>query len=289
MIHLGRTPAEKTAIVRDYCQGRDITRVVVLSPEKFDIAPGVDARHVDWPEIIMYRTFYPLLQEIDARTLVVVNECLRTQNRHDLTYNCIRHYLNQAGHALVFQWLPIIDSIEDFMILFDFDTSSRWKRERFDEGLLAECGLSVTLRTPMLAPVTVPVDDKTRALYQHQKTKLFAELGNKDPHTIPRNLYLISGKAKLPHIQPFAWHVGRNTRFKLDQIQTYKEPTYPHAPYTVFEFPHNFIDFSDFLALAQMERAEALVADLAVDRWYFERYTNWTQRVDDAYASLSAR
>lgn len=290
MIHLGLLPVEKTGIIRDYCGTHEITKTVVLSPEKFSIDPGVAAAEViDWPEIIMYRTFYRLLQEIDARTLVVVNECLRTQNRHDLTYNCIRHFLNQAGHVLVFQWLPLIDSIEDFMILFDFDTGSRWKRERFDEGLLGECQMAVTPQRPQLEAVLVTADAKTRAIYRQQKQRLFADLGNRDPHTLPRNLYLISGKAKLSHVQPFTWHVGRNTRLKLDQFQTYKEPAYPHSPYTVFELPHNFIDFADFLALAGQTAAPVLVADLPVDQWYFERYSQWTQRIEDAYANLSAR
>lgn len=81
-------------------------------------------------------------------------------------------------------------------------------------------------------------------------------------------------------------NIGRNNRFKVDTLQTYKEDTYAHT-YTVFEFPHNFIDFADFLALSGQTELDVLVADLKVDQWYFQRYAQWTERLNEAYASLS--
>lgn len=287
MIYLGYAPTEKRAIIADYCKRHGITHVILLSPSKFLFdAPVTEA--IDWPEIIMYRTFYRLLQEIGPRSLVVVNECLRTQNRYDLTYNCIRHFLNQAGHQLVFSWLPIIDAIDDFMVLFDFDTRSRWKRERFDSELLSECTIQISRRAPRFMSVSCVTDASLQAAYQREKSKLIDGIGTKDPHTIPRNLYLMSGKARMQAVDAFGgWHIGRNNRFKMSRWQTYKEDSYPNAPYAVFEFPHNFIDFADFLALSQQTCFSALVADLPVDRWYFARYQQWAKRIEDGYASLS--
>ena len=62
----------------------------------------VPIRQIEYNEVIMYRTFYPLLEEIGPDHLLVVNEFMRTRNRNDLTYNCLRHYLNQCGHTMVF-------------------------------------------------------------------------------------------------------------------------------------------------------------------------------------------
>lgn len=287
MIYLGGTPAQKQAAIADYCQRQGITHVVMLSPAKFAFAAPV-TETVDWPEIIMYRTFYRLLQSIGPESLVIVNECLRTQNRYDLTYNCIRHFLHQAGHQLIFQWLPLIDTLEDFMILFDFDTRSQWKRERFNEELLSECTLHVAPRIPEFRAIPCATDARLRIAYQREKTRLFDGIGHKDPHTIPRNLYLMSGKARMQAVDAFGgWHIGRNNRFKMDRWQTYKENAYPYSPYTVFEFPHNFVDFADFMALSQQTDCAALVADLPVDRWYFTRYQQWRGRIADGYASLS--
>lgn len=290
MIYLGLTPEEKAARICAYCAEHGIGKVYLLTPRKFAIDCGVaGAEIIEWAEIIEYKFFYRLLQEIDASALVVVNECLRLQNRYDLTYNCIRHFLNQARHQLVFQWLPFIEDMQDFMILFDFDTRSRWKRERFSPDLLAECGMAVEPRPVAFAPLPVEADATLRDAYQREKDKLFAGLGGKDPHTIPRNLYLMSGKARMQRVEMGPWYVGRNTRLKLDRLRTYKEDAYPDAPYTVFEFPHNFIDFADVSALSGQTRFEALVADLPVDRWYFERYTQWSHRLEQGYADLLGR
>jgi hypothetical protein len=290
MIHLGLTPDEKTGRIRAYCREHRIAKVFVLSPKKLFFDCGIEgAETIEWADIIEYRYFYRLLQEIDASTLVVVNECLRTQNRYDLTYNCIRHFLNQARHQLIFQWLPFIEDLQDFMILFDFDTRSRWKREKFDPDLLDHCTITMEPRRITFRPIGVPTSAELKTAYQKEKTKLIDGLGLKDPHTIPRNLYLMSGNARLRYVVPDRWYIGRNTRFKIERMQTYKEEVYPNAPYTVFELPHNFIDFADISALSRQTAFDVLVADLKVDHWYFDRYTQWTKRIDDGYASLSLR
>lgn len=286
MIYLGHTPDTKRATIDAYRRAHGITRTVMLSPAKFDFQLG-ESESVDWPEIIMYRTFYRLLQEIDASTLVIVNECLRTQNRNDLTYNCIRHFINQAGHVLVFQWFPLIDAIDDFMILFDFATRSRWRRERFDPDLLRETDIRIEPRPMRLDAHEIAADTKTHAAYQAERAKLFAGIDGKDPHTIPRRLHLIGGSTRMQATDPWRWVVGRNNRFKIDRLQTYKEDSYPNAPYDLIDFPHNFIDLADVLALSEQQHLTALVTDLKVDRWYFERFSAWTRRIEDAYADLS--
>lgn len=288
MIYIGLPKADKAGVIRKYCDDHRIEHVVLLSPAKF--AFHVEAERfkaVDWPEIIMYRTFYPLLQEIGKDTLVVVNECLRTQNRHDLTYNCIRHYLNQAGHVLVFQWLPCIDDMQDFMVLFDFASGSKWKRERYDPDLIAENARVIAIdRTPSFRRIDAPTDAATRAAYESARSKLFADLGGKDPHTIPRNLYLLGGKARASVLPADASCLARNARLKIERMAQYKEDAYPAPPYAVLEFPHNFIDFADVSCLSEQTAFDVTVADLKVDQWYFERYAQWAQRIKNGYADL---
>lgn len=284
MIYLGLTPAAKVATILAYQAEHALPKRVQFSPEKFRLP--LDGESVDWPEIIMYRTFYRLLQEVDANTLLVVNECLRVRNRHDLTYNCLRHILHQGAHVLVFQWLPLLEEIEDFMILFDFATDSRWKREHFDRDLLTETEIYVTERLPRLAPLTIEADAQTHALYAREKARLFADLGLRDPHTIPRNLHLIGGRLRSAHTDLWTWYLARNNRLKLDRVQTYKDPAYPYAPYTLLDFPHNFGDLSDALALSGQTDLPALVTDLPVDQWYLKRYDTWTRRIADGYANL---
>ena len=287
MIFIGMDDTAKAARVRAYCEGNAIRKVVVFSPKKFRPAwpMDVDHEHVEWAEIIEYKFYYRLLQEIGKETLLVINECLRTQNRYELTYNCLRLFLQQTPHALIFQCLPIIDTFDDFAVLFDFETRSRWKRQRLDSALLREAQIKVS--EPGLSFVALPVetDERTRAAYAKEKRKLIDGIGLKDPHTIPRNLYLISGKVKLPHMNAGKQYVGRNNRFGLDNLRTYRGGPFP-GQHVVFELCHNFIDFADFLTLSRQQFVDVMVADLKVDHWYFDRYAQWATRIHEACSVL---
>lgn len=289
MIHLGTPKTQKDNIVLDYCAQHDIKKVVIITPPKMSFDCSFEnKKYVTYSDVIMYAVYYPLLDEIDDKTLLVINECLRTQNRNDLTYNCMRHYLNQTPHQIIFQYLPIIEDKEDFMILFDFDTQSKWKRERFDIDLISECSLHTEEVNIQLNPIYVPTSPQTQAKYDSEKKLLFEKKGIKDPHTIPRNLYLIGGKDKLLRVDNEKAYIGRNNRFKIDKMQTYKEDEYIQTPYTVFELPHNYIDFVDFLSLSGQTEMEVLLADLKVDIFYWERYKTWLNNLFETYKLLHA-
>lgn len=297
MIYIGYEDPAKQEIIDAYRSDNDIRRVVVISGDASPLPiPGTD--QVKYSDVIMYVTFYRLLQEIDRQTLVVINESLRTQNRYDLSYNCIRNYLNQTNHQLIFQWLPQIDEQEDFMILFDFATQSRWKRRKYDIDLILDnAAVFVQPRTPSFGRVAVPTTEATRKAYAKDKAKRFATLGNKDPHTIPRNLYLIGGKDKAAYIdsqaQPSLFggrqgqaYVARNQRLKRNNIITYGNVSREEAPYIALELPHRFIEFSDFLWTTGQRHTDVLVADLKVDEWYFQRYTEWSERIHETCTGL---
>lgn len=294
MIYLGRGAAEKAPLIKEHIAKHDIKRVFILGHpfHRIDID---GAEFIEYNELIEYRTFYRLLQEIDQRTLVVLNECLRNQNRYDLTFNCIRHFLRQTSHHLIFQYLPIIEQPSDFMTLFDWDTQSRWKPVQLADAPLHEATVDCRRIDLELRPVAITTDDRTKTAYQVEKRRLIDNIGLRDPHTIPRNLYLLSGKAKLAWAQSAngslfdesRWFVGRNDRFKLPTMQTYRAGTYDHTPYTVFELPHNFLEFIDFLALSGQTAMDVLVADLKVDAWYWQRYQEWRNRLAEIYAQIS--
>lgn len=285
MIRIGYDATAKDALVSAYCREHGICKVFVLSPARF--APPVSIPHemIDWPNIIEYQWYYRLLREVDRGTLVVVNECLRTQNRTDLAYNCIRLFLQQTGHRIIFQRLPVIDTAEDFMVLFDFDTRSRWKGSPYRPELFGETDIRSRGVAPDFVAIPVETDRKTRDAYAREKRRLIDGIGLKDPHTIPRNLLLMAGKAKLVAVDPTRRYVGRNNRFKLPNFETYREAA-GRGDRIAFESCHNFIDMSDFLAISRQVRVEMLVSDLKVDQWYFERYAQWAERIRDVLSVL---
>lgn len=286
MIRLGLDDDAKRAAIAKYVADHAIRHVVIVSPARFRLDYTASSHeHVEWAEVILYKFYYRLLQEIDKSTLLVINECLRSQNRNDLTYNCIRNYLQQTPHQIVFQYLPILDATEDLGILVDFDTRSRWKREPVRTEMLADLDLVVRDVTPAFEPIAVAVDDKTRATYARDKRALLDGIGLRDPHTIPRTLHLLAGKAKADRIDPLARYAGRNNRFALPNLQTYGDVESGGAR-TLFEFCHNVGDMAAMLAITRQTRVPALVSDLKVDGWYLQRYVEWSSRIRAAYALL---
>ena len=297
MIGIGYTEAEKRETIARYQAEHGICQTIVISADDFQLEiPGAET--VPYSQVIMYVTFYRLLQTITPDTLLVLNECLRTQNRYDLSYNCIRNYLNMTEHQLIFQQLPQIDTREDFMILFDWDTRSRWKRQHFDANLIAdEARVDVRPLLLRFEAVPVPTSKATQKKYARERDRLFAELkaSHRDPHVIPRNLYLLGGKDKRAYIDSQALplfgeterYVARNKRLGRENVVTYSDVT-PGAEYTIVELPHRFIDFCDFIQRTGQTTHRVLVADLKVDQWYFQRYQEWAKRIHDTYTSLSA-
>jgi hypothetical protein len=301
VIYLGLTGAEKADAIRAYVAEHRPGKVYVISPRRFQIpgwteemtepeteCDGTRRLFIDWPSVIKYRYYYRLLQEINGDTLVVINEGLRTQNRHDLAYNCIRNYLNQTQHVLVFNTLPIIDQPDDVMVLIDWTTRSRWRREPFSPAMLSEVRVRVRALVPSFEAIHVQVDAKTRTIYAAEKDRLLAEVradGDKDPHVLPRNLALVSGRAKLAARSSDRRYLGRNDRFKVPGLETYREVA-TEGQRTLFELPHNVIDYADALAITRAPHAPVLVADLPADRWYFERAQGWARRARDAATAL---
>lgn len=293
MIYLGPfRDNEKRELIAGYVSAHGLRHVKVISADQWTLpVPGSD--QVPYSQVIMYRTFYRLLQEITDDTLLVLHECLRTQNRYDLAYNCIRNYLTRTTHQIIFSRLPQIDTAEDFMILFDWDTRSRWKRNAFDPDLVRRESQVIVRPLPVsFTRIDVPTRTRTRERYAAERERLFRELGARDPHTIPRNLHLLGGPDKQAWIDSQALplltdgrkkYVGRNSR--LRGVIPYKDAR-PGSTYTCVELPHRFIDFADFLCRTGQVEVPVLVADLKVDHWYFDRYTAWARRLHDTYAAL---
>ena len=298
MICIGCLDSEKEETIAAYRDKHDIEHMVIISADECSLSAS-DADMVRYSDVIMYVTFYRLLREITPKTLIVLNECLRTQNRYDLSYNCIRNFLNLTSHQLVFSCLPLIDSSDDFMILFDFDTRSRWKRRPFDAKLIA--GESeVRVVRPLAVHferIDVPTSGKTRERYDCDRERLFREIGGtRDPHIIPRNLCLVGGPDKLAYIDAnslplfgeVGFYVARNKRLSRKCVVSYTDTRRQDVQYTVVEFPHRRIDFCDFVRRTGQVESPVLVADLKVDHWYYSQYTDWSKRLSECYASLSA-
>lgn len=285
MIFLGQNDTGKNDIILKFCKENNIRKVFILSPNQYYFECSFENHEfIEYADIIQYVFYYRLLQEIDSGVLVVVNECLQKKNRNDLTYNCIRNFLNQTDNHIVFNYLPIIESSNDFFILFDFDTRSQWKRET-DFSLLNNSNINQKQIRVRFKAINIHTENQLKSKYARKKEALINNIGLKDPHTIPRNLYLLSGEAKVKVLDSNKLYLGRNNRFGLENIETYSDCTYK-SRYIIFEFCHNHINFCNFLAMSKQTDFDVLITDLKTDQWYFERYLAWANDLEATYAKI---
>ncbi len=286
MIFIGLERSEKQKKLSEYLQNNNIRKVFIISTEKKEYDTGnVEKERLDWSDVIMYKYFYRLLEEIDPKCLIVIDEMMRTQNRSELTYNCAHHYLNQTPHRLIFEYFPFIEQKDDFLILLDFQDKPKYRGKGFEWGMLKEQDIRVKKAEMKFEILPVPISAEEKAEYFQKKETLFAELGSKNPDTIPRNLHVFVGKYKKRNLYSGKIYVARNSRFNMLNVITYKNQSTVSA--IIIDFPHRRIDFNDYLKRVTPPMVSFLHTGLPVDNYYAESFRKWLERLEEFYDQAS--
>lgn len=286
MIRIGLSEEQKRKEIYKYVKENGIKKVIVFSPEKILMdLPELDIpiRQIGHNEIIMYRTFYPLLEEIGKNHLLVANELMRDRNRSCLTYNCYAKYTNQTEHRMAFSYFPIISEKKDIMILIDFINSQRHKGIGISEIDLCEYDIQCVRKNLRLSVEDVPLPSSASEKYEEEKERLFNSLGNRDPNTIPRNLHVWTGRFKKPFLSDAEHYVARNKRFKRRNVTAYKDVQKKNR-YTVIDMPCRRLEFNDFLRVSGMEDIKYLSTGFGVDNVYIGELESWIEEVKEIYA-----
>ena len=321
MIYLGLRNTEKQKIIIDYIRQNDIRHVVIFSGEiggqigkksvrapsrafhldieeigrntELEVIPyqyGADApnsvsdrtiEQFGWAESIMYRVFYNLLGRIDNSYLIIYNEFMRNKNRSSLEYNCVAKYSTQTEHRLVFEYFPIIDEIEDFMILADLDSGQAYKGIGVNDFNFENIKISGNRREIEVNEIKVPIIEKDKLAYRKKALSLYDNLGNKDPDTVPRELHIWSGKLKKSAIDPEQQYIARNARFKLPNVTTYKEVQF--GDYVLIDFPARQLELNDYLRITGNEQLNYLSSGLPIDKVYLQQVQELRERSDVIY------
>ena len=277
----------KEQAVKEYLKDHpDVKGIILFYPDEWPTLE-IEAEKVPFSEVIMYRTFYPLLEKIDNSYLLVFDECMRLKKRNDLSYNCIHHYCNQTQHKLVFEYLPFIDEPDDYMILMDFIDAARYKGKHFTEELFDEVPVSVVEKTFSLTSVmSDPPGDVVK--YAEKKKELFENLGNKSPDTVPNALQLFAGQYKA--IMPNEKYIARNKRYKAGNVSVMKDDILGDG-WTFVDLPLRQKIFNDILVRSGMHDIKFLHSGLPIDDYFFSRYSKWIEEVQkfNAQASIYER
>lgn len=296
LIAIGMNTDQKKEIIRKYLSlHKDVKHIVYFRQDKMGAlaieADGVDVEKRTWSDAIMYRYFYPLLEKIDDRCLIIYDEMMRTQKRNDLTYNCCHKYSNQTKHIIVFNYFPMIEDKDDFMILIDLAYPDIYRGRACDTDFLQMDGVTVVPRMVEITSEHVyqhgKVPEDINSAYQEEKENLFDSLDDgKDPDTVVRALHVWCGthckKELSKHITERM--LARNARFKNQNVikWTDNEP----AGY-ILDFPVRRLQFTDYIRNSGVERLTFLTSGLTADKYYFNDYQQWLERLGNFYVEAS--
>jgi len=285
MIKIGLNQREKQRGIDKCLSG--IKKVFCFYHKDFPVKYKVDCNieYIEYADIEMYKFFYRLLEEIGNDSLIIMDGCMRTQNRSELIYNCAHHYLNQTPHKIIFEHFPIIDTKDDFMILLDFENKGKYKGKSFDYLFLQQEDILIKPHKVKMELLPAEVSGSERVQYDAKKESLFDNLGGKDPDTIPRTLQLFAGDLKKKAIQPDKLYVARNKRFKLDNVLSYDEAK--KGEYIIIDTHYRRLNMNDFLKITGMEKIKYLCTTLSIDNVIISEFAEWKARLDAVYAQSS--
>lgn len=288
MIRIGLSQREKQKIVTEFLSKHEIEKVFCFYFKKFPVKYNVDCEieYIECADIEMYKYFYRLLEEIDDKSLLVFDGCMRTQNRSELIYNCAHHYCNQTPHKIVFEHFPFIENKDDFMILLDFINKGKYKGKSFDYIYLQDEDVKIKPYKIKMEAINVPITEKDQERYEKKKNSLFDNLGNKDPDTIPRNLQLLAGDLKKVAIDPGRLYVARNKRFKLENVFSYDGIT-GKGDYIIIDTHYRRLNMNDFIKRTGINRLKYLCTTLQIDTYIVSEFAKWEARLKAFYAQAS--
>jgi hypothetical protein len=279
---------EKQKEINNYLLNNKIKKIFVFYYKNFTVKYKADCEieYIEYADIEMYKYFYRLLEEIDNTSLIIMDGCMRTQYRSELIYNCAHHYLNQTPHKIVFEYFPIIDTKDDFMILLDFENKGKYKGKSFDYIFLQVEDKKIKPHRIKMELINVEVTEKDKEKYNAKRDNLFNSLGSKDPDTIPRALQLYVGDLKKKAIEPGKLYVARNKRMKLDNVLTYSDITYK-GDYIIVDTHYRRLNMNDFIKTTGMHAIKYLCTTLSIDNVIITEFSKWKGRLDAIYAQAS--
>lgn len=183
MIYIGQYN-DRAGIIRAYAEAHGLQKVVLFGDMLEGLA-GLNINAVPYNKVIKYEYYYKYLAFTDKQTLFVWNDCMLTKKRNCLEYNCIRHCAEQTPHRLIFNTMPLIDSCEDFMILYTMLEPNPFVKVAFSN---VDKFANVDMEGFKMPVITVAKHQATKeqwAQYQRLKDKTIAAV-KRDPNIIPR-------------------------------------------------------------------------------------------------------
>lgn len=177
MIYLGKFDKEK--IVSEHIKTNNIRKVWIIGE---NIA---NYRCVSYSDCIEYDPYNEYRTSIQGGDLIVLNEILHTSIRNDLHYNCIRQYVVQTQHRIIFQKMPFLNEEKDMAILYDMVSQSpfSYQSNPYEQMERPEMQINLPTSTMVINSISAPADKVKK--YLSEKEKIFQKL-KASPCVLPR-------------------------------------------------------------------------------------------------------
>ena len=283
MIYLGYDNKEKLDIIDNYIKNNKIDNIYFITNDSLniDISCFDNIKNVTYKNIIKYAYYYRIIENTTRKTLIIINEILKDSNRYNLTYNCIRVFLNNTNHILIFNYFPIIYSREDFCSLIDFDTRTRFKYFKLKDIDLSLINIKCKRINLKLNKIMVPKRGFSyEDIYLSYKKKLFKEFDSKDAHVLPRKLQLFTSKIKTNYFNNEKC-IGRT---KGKNVVSFR--SLPKEKLKIIDLPFNMIDLISYLYISKMNIIDIVSTGLKVDLWFENRVENFIKELNFIYDKI---
>lgn len=189
MIYLGLLLSEKQKVVADYAVCHNIHKIWTIGEPL-----NLDNEDVtSWRNVIEYDYYNRLRTAIRQDDLIVINEILHTSKRTDLGYNCIRQYVVQTPHRLIFQKFPFNNSEEDLAILYDFLQNNPFLKTPWPDIDIKDSIAFCRLPPVTMEIIPVELTNEQVARYEVEKDNIFNKLKG-TPATLPKACLKVSQK-----------------------------------------------------------------------------------------------
>ena len=164
-----------------------------------DIEP---AERISYAETVLYKFFFPWLTKLEPDTCtLILNNCFHSRKRHNLEYNCIRHYCKKIKpeNVIVFSDYPFVEIKNDFLILWDMIQTDPFNRtQSIDDIDFCNCFFNSKIEIKS----ETKIEFQEKALVEYTFMKLNALKDPKfrktpdSPDLIPKHLLRWSEKQK---------------------------------------------------------------------------------------------
>ena len=289
MLFLGFNDKQKVDIVNDYVRKNHIKKVYIFhlfDINYFDSIEAPEKELVGWEDSVAFEVYYRLCSEMNAHSLMVLDDFVGSSQRNFLQYNWAKLYQARGTQNICFATFPIVEKLENIITLCELSQGLNFKGLHLDEITVPPV-IEVNKQKRVINKHHLTANLSTVKKYEKRRAELFQEAEEKydfDIDNIPRRLILTGSKQRLENSSPDKFTLVGRTKPAIN-FKSLKD----RGAFQVVDPPIHYKDFLRLMILSDSEVINWISLDFGVDEFYFERYQGIIEQMEAAYEWLEAK